>query len=225
MVAEIRSHTVEFVRQWVAMLALAVVSLQLAAPAQPPAILQIFREPLRPGVQAEYDRIEADTARKCAELDCPHPYLGLESLTGPKETWWFNAYASAAEQKEVAAAWAKSTRALEVLGRNSTRKAPLIGKGLERFARHRPDWSTGTPWLMGRGRFLVIRMAKGGEGMTGTAFEMDDGMRLVIVPARTRDEADALAARAEGRVFAVRPSWSHPAADWIAADPEFWRRS
>lgn len=64
------------------------VAMQIAAHAQPPKILQVFREPLKPHVEAEYDRIESDTARTCAKLRCPHPYLGIESLTGPKEVWW-----------------------------------------------------------------------------------------------------------------------------------------
>lgn len=68
-------------------------------------------------------------------------------------------------------------------------------------------------------------VTKGAPGMNGTVFETDDGTRFVIVPAQTREAADAAAAAGPGsRVFAVRPSWSHPAEDWIAADPQFWRQ-
>ncbi len=193
-------------------------------PPQPPRILQVVREPLRPGVEAEYDRIESEIARECARLRCPHPYLGLESLTGPKEVWWFNGYDSAADQKHVAEAWAKNKEALATLGRIGQRKAQLTDKSIEVFANFRPDLSVGPPWLMGQGRFLVITMTRS-EPRNGAVFETDDGKRFVIVPVRTRDEAAAAAARAgpETRVFAVRPSWSHPAEDWIASDPEFWR--
>jgi hypothetical protein len=193
-------------------------------PPQPPRILQVVREPLRPGVEAEYDRIESEIARECVRLRCPHPYLGLESLTGPKEAWWFNGYDSAADQKQVAEAWAKNKAALAALGRIGQRKAQLTDKPIEVFATLRPDLSAGPPWLMGQGRFLVITMTSR-EPRNGTVFETDDGKRFVIVPARTRAEADAAAATAgpETRVFAVRPSWSHPAEDWIASDPEFWR--
>jgi hypothetical protein len=197
----------------------------MQTPAQPPPVLQIVREPLRPGVEAEYDRIESEIARECARLRCPHPYLGLESLTGRKEVWWFNGYDSAADQKQVAEAWAKNKEALATLGRMGQRKAPLTGKSIEAFANFRPDLSAGPPWLMGQGRFLVITMTKREPRTNGTVFQTDDAVRVVIVPARTRTEADAAAATAgpEARVFAVRPSWSHPAEDWIASDPEFWR--
>jgi transposase InsO family protein len=81
---------------------LARAAMQVAAPAEPPAILQVYREPLKAGVRAEYDRLESETARQCAQLRCPHAYLGLESLTGPKEVWWFNGYDSEADRKRVA---------------------------------------------------------------------------------------------------------------------------
>ena len=36
-------------------------------------------------------------------------------------------------------------------------------------------------------------------------------------------EAKAAAAGPSTQVFAVRPKWSYPASEWVAADPEFWR--
>jgi hypothetical protein len=202
--------------------ALMALAMPAPAPATPPRILQIHREPLKAGAEAEYGRIESDTARKCAELRCPHAYLALESLTGAKEVWWFNGYESAADRKQVADAWASHTQALTVLAGNGKRKARLTGKASEAFARYREDLSAASPWLMGRGRFLVITVTRTSAPMRGTVFATEDGTRFVIVSAPTREAADA-AAGPDARVFAVRPSWSYPAADWIAADPEFWR--
>jgi hypothetical protein len=201
----------------------ALAAMEVAAPAEPPAILQIYREPLKRGAEAEYDRLESDTARQCAQLRCPHAYLGLESLTGPKEVWWLNGYDSDADRKQVADAWAASTEVLALLGRNAKRKAALVGKGVESFARYRPALSAGEPWRLGRGRFLVIWSGTGSAPRKGTVYEADDHTRFVIVSARTREEADALAAGSKARVFAVRPSWSHADEAWIAADPELWR--
>lgn len=201
---------------------LALAAMQVA-PAGPPPILQIYREPLKPGVGDEYDRIESDTARQCARLRCPHPYLALESLTGPQEVWWFNGYESEADRKQVAAAWAASPGVLAVLGRNGKRKAALVGKPVESIARYRPDLSEGERWRLGRGRFLVIWSGTGTPALKGTVYETDDRVRLVIVSARTREESEAMAAGSQARVFAVRPSWSHADDAWIAADPELWR--
>ena len=60
-------------------------AMQIATPSQPPQILQIHREALKPGSEAVYQDIEEDTARLQAKLGCPHPYLAIESLTGSKE--------------------------------------------------------------------------------------------------------------------------------------------
>jgi hypothetical protein len=204
-------------------LSLAWAAMQATTPAGPPAILQVYREPLKPGVRTEYDRLETDTARQCARLGCPHPYLGLESLGGAKEVWWFNGYDSEADRKRVADAWAASTEVLAVLGRNGKRKAALIGKPVESLARYRPDLSAGEPWRLGRGRFLVIWSGTGTPALEGTVYETDDHTRFVLVSVRTRAAADALAAGSKARVFTVRPSWSHADDTWIEADPELWR--
>ena len=192
------------------------------SPVAPSALLQIYREPLRPGAEAAYDRLESDTARACVRLHCPHAYLALESLSGPKEVWWLNGYDSPADKKNVADAWAANTEALAVLGRNGKQKAALVGKTVESLARYRPDLSHGEPWTLGRGRFLVIWSGKGSPALAGTVYETDDRTRFVIVATGTRAEADDLAVKSKARVFAVRPSWSHPDQDWIAADPKLW---
>jgi hypothetical protein len=51
------------------------------------------------------------------------------------------------------------------------------------------------------------------------------GTRFIIRSAETREEAAAakVSSGQETTVFAIRPSWSFPAAEWIATDPEFWR--
>jgi len=157
---------------------LALAALSDVPRAGPPAILQVHREPLKPGALVEYGRLESDTAQKCAQLHCPHAYLALESVTGPKEVWWLNGYASDAERTQVADAWAASTEILDLLGRNARRKATLVGKGIESMARHRQDLSGGEPWQIGSGRFLVIWSGRGKPGLEGTAYETDDGTRL-----------------------------------------------
>jgi hypothetical protein len=42
-----------------------------------PRILLIACEPLNPGAEAQYDRIESQTAVLAQEMGCPHPYLAL----------------------------------------------------------------------------------------------------------------------------------------------------
>ena len=202
---------------------LALAAMQVAAPAEPPAILQVYRESLKAGVRAEYDRIESDTARQCAQLRCPHAYLALESRTGPKEIWWLNGYDSDADRKQVADAWAASTEVVALLGRNAKKKAALVGKAGESLARFRADLTGGEPWRLGRGRFLVVWSGTGTPSLEGSVYETDDHTRIVLVSARSRKEAEAVAAASKARVFEVRPAWSHADESWIASDPELWR--
>src|SRR5260370_11569808 len=58
----------------------------------PSPILYIAREPLVAGRENAYREIEEVTARLSAKLGCPHPYLAMESLTGPKEICWLNGF-------------------------------------------------------------------------------------------------------------------------------------
>jgi hypothetical protein len=58
----------------------------------------------------------------------------------------------------------------------------------------------------------------------GTVFETPDGMRFDVRAAATLADAEAARiADPQSRVLVVRTSWSVPAAEWIAADPAFWR--
>lgn len=200
--------------------------MQIAVHPQPPRILQIHRESLKPGSEVAYREIEEDTARLQVKLGCPHPYLAIESLSGSKEVWFFNGYDSAAEQKQMVDDYAQNTTLLTALKRNSARKASLTGEPVSVFAKYRQDLSAGAPWVLGRGRFLVITVTRGISPGHGTVFEAEDGTQFVVMAAETRREADAAAgANPQSKVFVVRPSWSFPSKEWIAADSRFWRPS
>jgi len=192
--------------------------------AQPPQILQIYREPLKPGSETAYRAIEEDTARLAAALGCPHPYLGAQSLTN-LEVWWFNGYESSAEKQQVADAYATNMRLMTALQQNGQRKAPLTLEPVEAIAAWRHDLTVGAPWILGHGRFLVITVTKSADRIAGTVFEAPDGTRFIVNAAHTREQADAARAQsgANSNILAVRPRFSFPADEWIAADPEFWR--
>lgn len=203
---------------------LAIFVMPLAAQ-PPPRILQIYRDIVKPGAEAGYAATERDLARACAEFGFPHDYLAVESRTGRKEVWFFNAWESEEEQREVAEAYQRNAPLVAALEAGGRRKASLVAEAIEAFGHYQPELSRGEPWTPGRGRFLAIAITKGVSRLEGTVFEADDGLRFVISAAATLAEAQARAAAAgaEARVFAVRPEWSKPAAEWTAADPGFWR--
>ena len=192
--------------------------------AEPPQILEIYRDFVKPGSEATYTRIEKDAAHICAEMKCPHPYMGIEALTGPKEVWFLNGYSSAAELEQTRDGYKKKPALLAALDGIAKRKAGLIAEPSEVFPSYRRELSSGTPWSMALGRYLVITVMQGNSRPNGTVFGTEQGVRFVIVPARTREEADAkrAATGSEANIFAIRPYFSMPAEEWVAADPEFW---
>jgi hypothetical protein len=197
--------------------------MQITASAQPPPLLQIVREPLKPGTEAALNAIEEERARMSAALGCPHPYLGAETVTGPKEVWWFNGYQSSTERQQVYDAYAKNDLLMAAFQKSAKPKANLTLKPIEVFASYRADRSEGTPWTLGDGRYLVITRIGRTAQLVGTVFEGTDGTSFVVRSAGTREQAMQASAGQDTTVLAVRPSWSFPAAEWIAADPEFWR--
>jgi len=197
----------------------------MAMLAQPPRLLQIHREALNAGAEATYDAIETDTARMCAALGCPHPYLALTTVTGPPEVWFLNGFDSPAEQQQVVEAYAKNAPLMAALRKNSEAKSTLTAPPSGVIATHLPDLTRGEPWALGIGRVLVITVTASARHVDGTVFETGEGTRIIVVPADTRRDAHAAAALAgaEANVLLVRRAWSFPAKEWIAADPEFWR--
>lgn len=191
----------------------------------PPAILQIVREPLKPGSEVAYEIIEDETARRCMELKCPHPHLAMEPLTGPKEVWWLNEFQSEADKRRVEAAYSDNHALMAVLLRNNRRKAALTETPVNIYARYRADLSRGPAWTLIGARFVVVVITKQADTVNGSVFEADNGDHYIVVPATTRRQAEAEASTLgrDARVFAVLPRWGLPATEWVAADSDFWR--
>jgi len=192
---------------------------------QSPRILYISREFWKPGHEATLRQIEAEAARICIGLGVPHPYLGIESLTSPKEVWYINGFASAEELKQVTEAYGKKPELLAAMNRFAQQRREFQSQpNIEKTATHRPELSRGPEWVVGEDRFLVIAVTKGDPHSDGTVFETQDGLRFIMTAAKTRAEADAKlsAAGPDAKIFAVHPEFSMPAAQWVASDPSFW---
>jgi len=203
-----------------------VVMASALAQAHPPQILEVSREYLKPDAAQAVHKIEVDAAQICIRLQFPHRYLVLESLTGPKEFWYLNAFDSQAAMDEVRSKYEGNKALTSALAENLKRKAPyLAAESTNVFLHYRPELSGGTPWVMGHGRFLVTAWTKGPAGTGGTVFEGPDGSRLVIRAVQTRAEAESMtaAAGAGTHVFTIHPELGWPDDAWVKADPEFWR--
>lgn len=209
------------------MRAIAALLLVLAPPLlarqAPPRLLYIYRDSLKSGFDSAYRAIENDGAKACADFKCPNPYLALESLTGPHEAWWINAFALASDTIRVVKAYAENKPLADALGDVAKRKAAMIGTPIQGSAVHRAELSCGAVWPVAGARFMAVTVTRVRKPADGSVWEMPDSSLYVFRTFRTRADADAAAKASNARVFAVRPNWSMPAPEWVAADPKFWR--
>ena len=202
---------------------LLLVAQPLPAQQVPPRFLYIYRDSVKSGVDSAYRAIEEDAARICARFKCPNPYLGLESLSGPHEAWWLNGFASVADTTRVVMAYAANRPLMQALDSVAKRKAALVGTPVQGFGVFRPELSRGRAWSVAGARFAVVTVTRSRRPAEGSVWQVADSTLYVFRRARTLRRAKALARQLGARVFAIRPYWSMPAPEWVAADPEFWQ--
>ena len=200
--------------------ALAAVSV---AAQDPPPILQITIERIRPGGEAEYGVIEERLAEVCARLGCPNSYLALFSVGEPKEVWWFVMYPSQADIDRVAQAYEQNEPLLNAMRELAALKQDVTDDPIAYFANYRADAGAESVWRVGVEQFVVIATA---PDASGAVFEAADGTRFAIASAATLADANTAAAKlgSTARVFEVRPTWSKPDDAWTAANPKLWTR-
>jgi hypothetical protein len=188
-----------------------------------PRFVYIYRDSVKGGIESKYRVIENEGAQVCADLGCPNPYLGMESLNGPHEAWWLNTFATAADTARVSKIYATDRALSAALAAVAQRKAALIGTPVQGFAVSRPDLSGGPRWSAVGARYIVVTITRDHRPAKGSAWMMADSMVYILQPVRSYREAEVLIRGNGARIFAIRPSWSMPAPAWVAADPEFWR--
>ena len=188
-----------------------------------PKILLIAREPLKPGAEAEYDRIESETATLAAKLGCPHPYLALKPLSGMKnEVWWFNGFGSQDELNSVGQAYKANGAWNAALTKNQKRKEPLTGKSAEQLADLQPQTDS-QPWAVGRAQYVVVAINPAARLSGSNVFTGRDGTRYEILMANTREEAERVARGKDFVVLEVVPRWSFPTREWVDRNREIWK--
>lgn len=174
------------------------------AQARPPQILYVSRDYLKEDAVAANRKLERRAEDLCRTLAFTHPYLTIESVSGPAEMWYLNAFDSQAEVDKLTREYQQNTRLLAALNDITQQKVALKRQdSTEEFAHFRSDLSSGDPWIIGRGRFFVIVFFEGNPPLNGTVFEMKDGSRLLVRTAKSLSDAHVLAASAgsTARVF------------------------
>jgi hypothetical protein len=183
---------------------LAVVMTDSMAQARPPQILEVVRDYLRPDAVAANRKLERRAEDFCRVLGFIHPYLTIESVSGPAEMWYLNGFDSEAEVEKLRREYQQNTKLLAALDDITRQKVALKRlESTDEFVNYRPDWSRGDPWIIGRGQFFVIVLFNGNPPVDGTVFEMKDGSKMLVRTTQSASQARVLAASAgsAARVF------------------------
>ena len=169
-------------------------SMVIMAQARPPQILEIYRDYLKPEAVAANRRLENHAEHLCRTLDFRHSYLTIEYVSGPTEMWYFNGFESQSEVEKLRREYAQNTKLTAALAYIVQQKAVLKrAESTDEFASYRSDLSRGEPWIIGRGRFLVIVFFKGDPPLDGSVFEIKGSGRMLVRTAHSSAEARALA--------------------------------
>ena len=127
------------------------------AQARPPQILEVSRDYLKPDAVAANRKLERRAEDLCRRLGFTHPYLTIESVSGPAEMWYLNGFDSEAEVEKLRREYQQNTKLLAALDDITRQKVPLKRvESTDEFVNYRPDLSRGDPWIIGRGQFFVI---------------------------------------------------------------------
>lgn len=136
-----------------------------SAPAAPPAILQIYREQVKPGKMAEYARVEGEAAHACARAST-WPYLTIQAITGPQEVWFVSGFDSYAAMEKSAEPFVHNAGLSSELGRLMEAKTALVNDPQTVFLEYREDLSRNRGLVRARARFFnvtVVRVFHGHE--------------------------------------------------------------
>jgi hypothetical protein len=145
-------------RLFLAVLSLASVSHAQQSQAAAPAILEIYRDPVKPAKMAEYTRIEGEAALACARAST-WPYLTIQSISGPQtEVWYIEGFDSYAAVEHSAAPFTRNAALSADLNRLMEAKANLVGDARVVFAHYRDDLSSNLGLVQPHARFFTVTM-------------------------------------------------------------------
>jgi len=128
---------------------------QQAQSAPPPAVLQIYRDPVKPSKMAEYSRIEGEAAQACARAST-WPYFAIQSITGPQEVWFISGFDSYAAMERSAEPFARNAALNAELNRLLEAKTNLVTEPRAVFAHYREDLSSSAGLVQPRTRFFTV---------------------------------------------------------------------
>lgn len=141
----------------------------------PPDILQIYRDPVKPGKMPEYTKIEGEAAQACSRANT-WPYLTLQAVTGPEEVWFISGFESYAAMEKSAEPFARNGVLSAELAHIMEAKANLVSDPRTVFLRYRDDLSHNHGLVRPQTRFFTVTVVRVQQGHER---EYEDSQRLL----------------------------------------------
>jgi hypothetical protein len=111
------------------------------AQARTPQILEVSRDYLKPDAVAANRKLERRAEDLCRTLGFTHPYLTIESVSGPAEMWYLNGFDSEAAVEKLRREYQQNTKLLAALDDITRQKVPLKRlESTDEFVNYRPDF-------------------------------------------------------------------------------------
>ncbi len=129
----------------------------------PPDILQIYRDPVKPGKMAEYKRVEGEAAMACSRANT-WPYMTLQAVSGPQEVWFVSGFDSYAQMERSAEPFVRNVALAGDLGRIMDAKSNLVADPRTVFLRYREDLGHNRGLMRPQTRFFTATMVQVVQG-------------------------------------------------------------
>jgi hypothetical protein len=193
-------------------------------PQEPPPILQIVQERLKPDAEIAYGKIEEELAQLCAPGQSqPLPRPGIAHLA--ERNLVVEYVCTAGRRGSRGGGLRERYRIDGGLGPTVQRKKGLATEPIDKMTTFRPDLSDSSPWRIGELPLAVVLETRTPAKAAGAVFQSPEGGAFVFAAADRVAEADRLAsALGRGaRMFTVRPEWRRPYESRVALNQGLWR--
>ncbi len=148
---------------------------QSAPAASSPAILEVYRDQVKPGKMADYAKLEGEAARACAHAST-WPYLTMQAVTGPQEVWFVSGFDSYAAMEKSAEPFVRNAGLAAELGKVMESKAALVNDPHTVILEYREDLGRNKGLVSAQARFFnvtVVRVYPGREK------DFEEGQRII----------------------------------------------
>jgi hypothetical protein len=150
---------------------------QAKEPPDPPTLLVIYREEVRPGKGAAHSANEQAWSAAFTKGQAPVQWLGMTTIAGPNEAWFLSGHESyAAFQKIEDAMEANATLTAEG-DKYSEKDGELLNRTSTIIARYRPNLSYGSKVAIPQMRYMQVDVV---QVRPGHAAEFNEAWQSIV---------------------------------------------